>query len=97
MNYNYNQNKITYDANKQAEVYIYKGQFGNTMLPNDGFMIYDNSKIIFGAGGADIASLTAITCRANLACLSVNWFSYDSAYVPTLKSCDVRIYYGTAL
>jgi hypothetical protein len=94
-NYNYNQNRITYDANKQAEVYIYRGQFGNTMLPNDGFMIYDNSKIIFGAGDASIASLNAITCRANLACLSVNWFSYDSAYVPTLKSCDVRIYYGT--
>ncbi|MBR4420382.1 MAG: hypothetical protein IKT32_05825, partial [Clostridia bacterium] len=94
-NYNYTNNAITYDSNKKAEVYVYRGKFGNTMMPNDGFMIYDNSKIIFGAGGADIASKDAITCRASLACLSVNWFTYNNNDQSKRKSCDVRIYYGT--
>jgi hypothetical protein len=96
-NYNYTDNRVTLDLNRKAEVYVYRGHFGNNMLPNDGFMIYDNSKVIFGAGNASVASVNAITCRANLACLSVNWFVYNQNNVPNdqRKSCDVRIYYGT--
>ena len=93
--YNYSTNRVAFDSNKKAEVYIYKGQFGNKMTPNDGFMIYDNSRVIFGAGGADIASSNAITFNAALSCFSINWFSYDTNYVNEKKSCDVRVYYGT--
>lgn len=95
--YDYNsstrQFTVHLDENDPAEVYIYRAHFGTTSVPNDGFMIYDNSKIIFGAGGPDIASKDAISIRANLAAFSVNWVSFDQP--PSPKNSTILVYYGT--
>ncbi len=95
--YTYNSNTSRFDTNYPAEVYIERAQFGTTSTPNDGFMVYDNSKIIFGTLGADDnPTVNDIRVPSNLAAISVNWINFDGpANANQRKSCDIRVYYGT--
>lgn len=94
--YRSNGSIVKYDLAHKAEVYIYQAHFGTTSVPNDGFMIYDNSKIIFGASkDPNIAKVDSITVNSNLAPFSVNWITFDTYTGHDKDSCDVRVYYGT--
>ena len=97
---------ISYNSAYPAEVYVYEGNFGSESA-TDGFMIYDYSKIVFGAYTeeqlkAKIAAgedpLNLISISSTLAPFSINWITFkppsgiNSNYDDT--SCDVSVYYG---
>lgn len=91
---------IKYNNNYKAEVYIYEGIFGSASA-TDGFMIYDCSKIIFGAYSAEqyaekIAAgkkpLEMIKIESSLAPFSINWITFTPPAEP--KNSDVAVYYG---
>lgn len=98
--------------NKQerANVYIYKGYFGTTtgdsgLDSQDGFNVYDNSTVYFGAytqaqqlenGITDnTAAQNAIVIRANTFPIAVNPIKQPTSADKTITDIHVYVYYGT--
>lgn len=91
---------------KTANVYIYKGTFGDSNPQLDGFNVYDDVNIVFGAyteselkeicGGIlneeTIKKLITINGKSNGASIALNTITNSSG---STKNSNVYIYYGT--
>lgn len=81
-----------------ASVLIYAGRFGNSSSI-DSFNVYDDAKVVFGAGdanyfGSDATAQTyqdAIVTECSNAPIAVNRITQTA----NMKECKVYVYYGT--
>lgn len=79
-----------------AEAYIYAGEFGDTQ-GLDGFNVYDNCKVIFGAYRAGAAPdkfdyKTGIKVVSKKASVAVNPLLFNKGY---MQASSVEVYYGS--
>lgn len=78
-----------------ANVYIYKGIFGIEKKGLDAFNVYTDAKVVFGAGGSNIADKNAIKVNSETTSIAVNAITNqtkggDDSHLPA-----VTVYYGT--